>query len=133
MPSRAARGFTLIDVAVTLAVAGVLASVALPSYQTQLAKARRSEAIQALNQMQLVQERFRANHGSYALRIETLHGVAPRGDHYELALVAGHADGYIARARMHPASGHEGGCAELTLGVIDGVASQGPTESCWNR
>jgi type IV pilus assembly protein PilE len=133
MRARPAPGFTLVDVSVTLAVAGILASVALPSYQAQLAKAQRSEAIHALMQVQAVQEQFRAHHGSYALRLETLQGVLPRGEHYQIALVAPHADGYIARAQMRAEPGRDGGCGELTLGVIDGVASYGPSESCWNR
>jgi len=133
MPLCRPRGFTLIDVTVALAVAGILASVALPSYQSQIARARRGAAIAALTQVQAAQEQFRALHGSYALRLENLRGVLPRGEHYEVVLVASHASGYIARAQLLGGALREDGCGELTMSVLDGVASQGPSERCWNR
>jgi type IV pilus assembly protein PilE len=130
---RRPRGFTLIDLSVTLAVAGILASVALPSYQSQLARARRNEAILGLIQVQAAQEQFRASHGSYSLRLEGLRGVMTRGEHYEIILVASHASGYMARAQVTDGQRRDEGCGELTLSVLDGVATQGPSERCWNR
>ena len=41
-------GFTLIELMVTVAVVGILAAIAYPSYQNQVKKARRSEAQQLL-------------------------------------------------------------------------------------
>lgn len=133
MPTRRPRGFTLIDVSIALAVAGILTAIALPSYQAQVARAQRGEAILALTRVQLVQEQFRAVHGSYALRLEALPGVPARGEHHEIALVASHANGYIARATLPDRSARGNGCAELTLSVLDGVATHGPSERCWNR
>lgn len=133
MSARRFRGFTLVDVTVTLAVAAILGSVALPSYQAQLARARRTEAIVGLTQLQAAQEQFRARHGSYAPRLDALRGVMPRGDNYEIVLVASHADGYVARAQVAGRPLRDEGCSALTLSVLDGVASQGPSERCWNR
>jgi Tfp pilus assembly protein PilE len=64
MTARRSRGVTLIDLSMAVAVAGVLASVALPSYQAQLARSQRMEAITALTRVQAVQEQFRAHHGT---------------------------------------------------------------------
>lgn len=135
-PSRSTtrqRGLTLIDLAVTLAVVGVLASVALPSYQAQLASARRAEAVTGLTQVQALQEQFRAHHGSYALQLSGLKGLVPQGTHYGIVLVAAHGQGYIASARLLDGSKRDAGCAELTLSVLDGVATHGPSQRCWNR
>jgi type IV pilus assembly protein PilE len=129
--SRLARGISLVETMTVLAVLAVLASMALPSYQSQLAKSRRTEATLALTQLQLAQESFRAHHGSYALRLQGLHGVTPELRHYRLSLVPAGAHGYVARATARDASSLDSGCAELTLTVLDGVARQGPQDTCW--
>lgn len=127
------RGFSLLDVTVALAVVGVMASLALPPMQQQLDRARRSQAILALEQLQLTQETYRGHHGHYAPSLDGLSGVATAGEHYELSLAAAHATGYIARAVSRGAVRRDGGCAELTLTVADGAAAYGPSERCWNR
>lgn len=132
MAARSARGVTLVDMTVAVAIVGLLASVALPSYQAQLARGRRAEAIGALTQLQLAQEHHRARNGSYALHIDGLRGLAPRGAHYEVALVSSQADAYVARA-VATAGPRDDGCTELTLAVVDGTATYGPSERCWNR
>jgi type IV pilus assembly protein PilE len=133
---RVCVGTSLIDVTVVLAIVGVLTSMALPSYQAQVAKGRRSDAITALTKLQVAQEQFRAQHGSYALRLAALQGSgggqSPAGQ-YDINLVAAHASGFIARASLREGGLHEGGCAELTVTVADGVTAFGPSARCWNR
>jgi len=55
------KGFTLIEVMIVVAVIGILASVAYPSYVDYIRKARRVEAMNALLQISLEQEKYRAN------------------------------------------------------------------------
>ncbi len=45
---RVARGFTLIELMITVVVVGILAAIAYPSYQTYMQKVRRSEAQQLM-------------------------------------------------------------------------------------
>jgi type IV pilus assembly protein PilE len=133
MSARDSRGFSLIDMSVTLAVAVVVVSMALPTYQAHLARARRAQAIGALTQLQAAQESFRSVNGRYAGQLQSLAGLPPMADHLTLSLAAAHASGYIARATMHGDVPRDGGCAELTLTVADGQALHGPSERCWNR
>jgi len=49
-----------------VAVAGVLALVAYPTFMDSVRKGRRAEAVAALAQVQQSQERWRANNASYA-------------------------------------------------------------------
>lgn len=133
MRGRQTRGFSLIELTVGLALLGVVASMALPSYQWQLAKARRSEAIGALTQLMMAQEQFRSMHGSYALQLQALSGLAGPLEHFNIDLVASHGNGYIARATARTTTAHNAGCHELTLTVSDGHAAHGPSDHCWNR
>ena len=58
-------GFTLIELAIVVAVVAILAAVAFPTYKDQVRKSRRSEAIAELSQLALEQEKFRANNTQY--------------------------------------------------------------------
>jgi type IV pilus assembly protein PilE len=60
------NGFTLIELMVTIAIVAILAAFAIPMFSEQMAKGRRSDAISTLTQLQLDQERWRANHATYA-------------------------------------------------------------------
>jgi type IV pilus assembly protein PilE len=131
--ARSVRGVSLVELAVVVAVVSVLASMALPTWQQQLAKSRRAEAITALTQLQHAQEGYRAHHGSYALQLAALRGAPSAVAHYEIALVAPHGSGYIARATARSRLPLDGGCGELTLSVADGQAAWGPSDHCWNR
>ena len=77
-PRQAARGFTLIELMIGLAVVGILMALALPTYLDSIRKNRRSEGIAALSRVQLTQERWRANAAAYAAPTE-LAASAPAG------------------------------------------------------
>lgn len=66
MSSRLARGFTLIELMIVVIVIAVLAAIAIPNFLEQSKKGRRSEAMSAVGELQLRQERWRAENPSYA-------------------------------------------------------------------
>ena len=65
MRSPHTRGFTLIEVMITVAIIAILASIALPSYQDSVRKARRAEARAALMQLMQQEERYYSLHTTY--------------------------------------------------------------------
>ena len=59
------RGFTLLEMLITLVVAAILLTVALPSFIDSVRKGRRSEAMTGLATVQQAQERWRGNQAAY--------------------------------------------------------------------
>ena len=61
------RGFTLIELMITVVVLGILAAVAYPSYTDYITKSRRSEATINLTQIAAQEEKFLTNCGTYTV------------------------------------------------------------------
>lgn len=59
------RGFSLIELMITVAIVGILAAVAIPSYQSSIQKGKRAEGRAALVDLLQQQERFFGQNGSY--------------------------------------------------------------------
>lgn len=60
------RGFTLIEVMIVVAIIGVLAAVAYPSYQDYVLRSKISEAVGAMESMRIDMERFYQDNRTYA-------------------------------------------------------------------
>ncbi len=59
-------GFTLIEVMITVAIVGVLAAIAYPSYQSHVVKTRRAAAKSCLMELAQWMERYYTTNMSYA-------------------------------------------------------------------
>jgi type IV pilus assembly protein PilE len=108
---RRVRGFTLIELMVTLSVIAILSAIAWPGYAGIVHRAQRNDARLALLRLQHLQERHYATHLRYATRLglaadaETL-ATSERSDSglYNLSIVTSE-DGqrYTAMATANPA------------------------------
>jgi type IV pilus assembly protein PilE len=132
------RGYTLVELSIVLAVAGLLATLSWPPLQQQLQRGRRADAVAALLRVQLAQESYRAHHGLYAAHLGTLKGAAsPRSSEglYDIELVHTAGNGYTvhATARGDGAAASDHDCVRLSLQVREGLADIAPSARCWNR
>lgn len=98
------RGFTLIELVVTVAILGILAGVAIPAYSSQMEKGRLADARSALSQNGLYMERWYADNGTYKRGTSSWPTLPVTStDYYSIAIVgtASSADGssYLIEAR----------------------------------
>lgn len=137
-PSLRQNGFTLIELMITVAIIGILASVAYPSYMDQVRKSRRSDAIASISIIQQAQERWRANNPQYAPNIATLGITSPTpGGYYTLAVststgTAGTSYTVTATAVTGKSQAQDSGCTPLTVTVTGGNATN-TQPTCWSK
>jgi type IV pilus assembly protein PilE len=132
------RGFTLTELLVVMAAAGLLVAIAWPSFASQLTKARRADATSALQRLEAQQGRHHALHGRYATDAGALGaaGSALSGQGlYRIELRPGPGEGFtaVAHARAGAAQAADRECAAITLRVELGFAQRGPSAACWAR
>jgi prepilin-type N-terminal cleavage/methylation domain-containing protein len=76
--SRAPRGFTLVEIAITLVLIGLLAAIAIPNYFAMLDSAKEGSTKANMHDFQLAAEDYGAqNHGAYANTADELAGLLP--------------------------------------------------------
>jgi type IV pilus assembly protein PilE len=141
-PRRALGGFTLIEVMIVVAMIGFLATVALPSYQNSIRKARRADARSTLVTTAQLMERYATEHGGsgYATAtLSTLPGptvvAKPASDNGYYLLTLSNLTATTFTLRAAPQAGQASdGCATFTLdergvrGVSGGTLA---TSDCW--
>jgi len=69
---RDARGFTLIELMIVVSIIGILATLAVPSYQSSLIKARETVLRQDLFTLRELLDHHRADQGKYPPSLDSL-------------------------------------------------------------
>lgn len=133
--SQSTFGFTLIELAVVLAIVAILAAIAYPSFADQMRRSRRVEAIAGLQQIQLLEEKYRVNHTTYGSLADI--GAASTSEHsyYTFSISGQNAGSYTATATAQGLQAGDTKCATLSLAYATGTTSKTSTptgNTCWN-
>jgi type IV pilus assembly protein PilE len=125
---RCSRGFTLIELMLVVAVAGILSGVAYPSFMGQLQKIRRADALVAFLQVQAAQERWRSNNPSYGTAAQLGFGATSSAGHYAIRVDTPSELSYEVLASAQGAQAHDAPCRYLKLRSEGGnlIQASGP-------
>ena len=124
------KGFTLIEVMIVVAIIGILASIAYPSYVDYITKSGRSEGVAAVMRVANLQEQYYLDNRAYATDMAKLGLANPfvtEHGHYSVAS-AGTSSFTITATAQGSQAARDSTCTTITM-TSAGV--KGPSTECW--
>jgi type IV pilus assembly protein PilE len=136
------KGFTLLELMIVVVVVAILATIAVNSYTEQVRRGKRAEAKQAISDMQLREEKYRADNPSYGTCDEVLSPTTctnfnTQYKYYSLAISGNTATAYTITATRKGDLANDPKCGNYTMTFSAGTYTQGVSSGdkayCWGR
>lgn len=128
-------GFTLIELLITIAIVAILSTLAYPSYQSFITKARRGEAVRELQDIAAGMERYYANNdSSYKDATPTRISGSADTEHgyYSLAVtLSNSSQSYTLSATATGFQANDSQCPSFTLTSTGKKGPAATVDQCW--
>ncbi|WP_139557734.1 type IV pilin protein [Methylotetracoccus oryzae] len=137
MNARKSEGYTLIELMIAVAVVGILAGIALPSYQSAVMKTRRSDGQAALMKALAQQEQYFLDNKTYTSSMTNLGystDPAPSGEGFYKIKVASGSTALTFTLEAAPQGAQATDrCATLTINQlgVKGKTGAEDIKQCW--
>jgi type IV pilus assembly protein PilE len=128
------RGFTLIELMITIAIVAILASVAMPAYTAYIQRARVPVALDGLSAYLTRMEQRYQDVGSYANAANACAVAVPAADNFVVTCAISNAgQGFTATATGNgPVAGYAFTINHLGVRVTTAHPKGAPAANCWS-
>lgn len=131
------QGVTLMELLIVVVIVSILAAIAYPNYRSYVQKSKRSEAISALLQIAVQQERHYLNNNSYTdvmtnLGFPVAGGYVTDTGTYEINVTVADADSFTATAQYQLTDEEAAKCDSFTINA-QGIKTSEPRADCWTN
>lgn len=129
-------GFTLVELMIVVAIIGIIASIAYPSYDNYVTRSKRADGMSALMLAAQSYERYRSNKFDYNVPLATVFATQVPVDggtaYYSLSNTAQATGGYTLTATpVGSLAGKDGALTLTNTGVRTWTDKDGALNNCW--
>lgn len=129
-----ARGFSLIELLVTVIILGILAAIAIPAYWQYVLRGRRTDATAALQNVASREESYFFSNNAYTKTLSSLGTNTSVGaPFYSVVVASASTTAYTVTATPIGTQMQDGGCTQLSLNQAGQQQSTGTATpaTCW--
>lgn len=131
---QANRGFTLMELAITMVVLAILVSLALPSYRQYILRGHRADATRALQDVASREESYFFSNSAYTSSLTSLGtNSSVAGQYFQVTLASSSSTTYTATATAQGAQTKDTACTSFSISQTGSktVSGTGSATDCW--